>query len=143
MWKSFFDGFSLLHGVFLASAAIASFKFWARSRFRLPTYVHVLALLGALAVLSIFWGKPEELRGKISAFRMIAASLIGPIFVYFFFIAFGGPRAALESRYSSLVPCPFCQTPIRGRSEDRNRATVSLEFAASVCPHCGRNLPQS
>lgn len=76
MWKHFFDGFNLIHGILLAIAAVASFRFWARTRFRFPTYVHVLAVIGSIAILTVFWAEPEELREKISVVRMLVGALI-------------------------------------------------------------------
>jgi hypothetical protein len=44
-----FTGFQVLHGVLLALAAIGFFIFWVRTRFRLPKYAHILAVI-AVAV---------------------------------------------------------------------------------------------
>lgn len=140
MWKHFFDGFNLIHGILLAIAAVASFRFWARTRFRFPTYVHVLAVIGSIAILTVFWAEPEELREKISVVRMLVGALIGPALVYFFFIVYGGPRAAFYSRFSDSAPCPFCQSPVRVLPEDPRNPKASPQFAEPACPECGREL---
>jgi hypothetical protein len=46
MSGNLFKGFQLLHGVLLLISAVGFFIFWARTRFWLPKYAHVLAAIG-------------------------------------------------------------------------------------------------
>ena len=48
MLGQFFKGFQLLHGVLLALSAAGFFVFWARTRFWLPKYAHILAAIGLI-----------------------------------------------------------------------------------------------
>jgi hypothetical protein len=54
MWKDIFNGFRFLEGILLALGAIGCLTFWARTRFWLPKYIHVLAAIGLIVgVLSV------------------------------------------------------------------------------------------
>ena len=46
MLAHLFTGFQVLHGVLFALAAVGFFIFWARTRFWLPQYAHILAAIG-------------------------------------------------------------------------------------------------
>lgn len=48
MVGNLFKGFQFLHAVLLVLSAAGFFIFWARTRFWLPKYAHVLAAIGLL-----------------------------------------------------------------------------------------------
>jgi hypothetical protein len=108
MWRHLFDGFNLIHGVLLVLAAVASFRFWVRTRFWFPRYIHVLAPIGFAISIWVASAMPTDApAGK--------AGLIGRILV------------ALHSRPSftfslsfMVVPAPpftvLLETPLRARS---------------------------
>jgi len=48
MLAHFFQGFRILHGILLALGAVSLFALWYRTRFWLPVYAHVLAVIGLI-----------------------------------------------------------------------------------------------
>ncbi len=48
MFGRIFEGFKFLHAVLLTLSAIVFFIFWARTKFWLPKYVHILAGIGLI-----------------------------------------------------------------------------------------------
>jgi hypothetical protein len=91
MWNQILSSLYLVHAALLAVAAFGFFKFWARTRFWLPRYIHVMA---GIAFLIMFWAMsmapadpPVNRWGVISRFLF---SLALPAIVYFFFIFYGG-----------------------------------------------------
>jgi hypothetical protein len=144
MWKHFFDGFSLIHGILLLLAAIASFKFWIRIRFRLPMYIHVIAAIAFAFTYLIYSAMPPDApANKFSSIHRFLIALILPAIAYFFFVVYGGPRAAYYSRFNSVALCPFCQSPVRTLPEDISSPTASPHYAEPTCAECGRELPLS
>ncbi len=141
VWKGEVSAFRLLEGVLLALAALGFVKFWARTRFWLPRYVHVLAGF-ALAV--SMWGvsaapvdAPMNKHGPIV--RLLFA-LVVPAMVYFFFVLHGGQRAAFDRSFSRLVPCPSCQNSVKSLPPEAGCTTTTTHFAEPECPHCGHEL---
>jgi len=57
MWNALFNRFRLVHAAIFAFAAFGLFGFWARTRFWLPKYVHLLAGIG---LLSEFWPSQQR-----------------------------------------------------------------------------------
>jgi hypothetical protein len=136
-----FDGFKLIHGVLLVLAAVASFKFWARTRCRFPKYIHVLAAIGfAVSIWALSAMPADAPANKNGPLVRLLLALALPAIIYFFFIVYGGPRAAFYSSFGDAAPCPFCQTPVRTLPEDVNSPKASPHFAEPVCPKCGREL---
>jgi len=141
MWKHFFDGFRVIHGILLILAAGASFRFWARTRFRFPKYIHVLAAIGfVVSLLAISAMPPDAPANKDGPVVKLLIALALPVVIYVFFIVYGGPRAAFCSRFGNVAPCPFCQSPVRILPDDSNNPKASPRFAESACPECGREL---
>jgi hypothetical protein len=48
MWKGVVNGFRFLEGILLILGAVGFLTFWARTRFWLPKYIHVLAAIGLI-----------------------------------------------------------------------------------------------
>jgi hypothetical protein len=140
MLEHLFDGFKLIHAVLLVSAAVASFRFWVRTRFWFPRYVHVLAAIGFAVMLMVFWAMPEESRKNTSAARLLVAALVLPAIVYFFFVVYGGPRAAFYGSFKDSAPCPFCQSPVRTLPNQVDNQPGAPKFAEPACPACGHEL---
>src|SRR5258708_15930776 len=46
MWKGVFNSFRFFEGALLIVGAVGFLTFWARTRFWLPKYIHVLAAIG-------------------------------------------------------------------------------------------------
>jgi hypothetical protein len=67
----------------------------------------------------------------------ILLALAFPTMVYFFFVFYGGQRAAYESRFISTSPCPYCQQPIAVSGESSQGKGSDLE---QRCPHCGQRI---
>jgi hypothetical protein len=142
MWKRLFQGSSLIHGILLFLAAVASFRFWARTRYRFPKYIHVLAAIGfAVSIWAISAMPAEAPANKYGPVGRLLIALALPAIIYVFFIVYGGPRASFYSSLHDAAPCPFCQAPVRTLPEDVNSLKASSHFAELLCPTCGRELP--
>ena len=141
MWEHLFEGFSLIHGIVLIIAALASFRFLVRTRFWFPKYIHVLAAIGfAVSIWAVAAMPPDAPANKNGPVVRLLIAFVLPAIIYVFFIVYGGPRAAFYSSFKSAAPCPFCQSPVRTLPEDVNNPKPSAQFAESVCPQCGRDL---
>ncbi len=98
LWQ-FFRGFQLLHGVLLALGAIAFFIFWARTRFWLPKYAHVLASIGLVVGVWCASISPADAPiNREGPITRLLFPLVVPAMVYFFFVFYGGQRAAFRHK---------------------------------------------
>jgi hypothetical protein len=74
-----------------ALSAVGFFIFWARTRFWLPKYAHILAAIGLLVGLGCLANMPTDAplnrEGPIVKFL---SALVLPAMVYFFFVFYGG-----------------------------------------------------
>jgi len=99
MLPNVFRGFQLAHALLLGLAAVGFFVFWARTRFWLPKYAHVLAAIGLAVGLwcaaNVADDAPIHRQGPVA--RVLLA-LIVPAMVYFFFVFYGGQRAAFRNK---------------------------------------------
>jgi hypothetical protein len=99
MLAHLFTGFQVLHGVLLAVAAIGFFIFWIRTRFWLPKYAHILAAIGLAVgvwcVSNVTDDAPISKHGPIVKFL---GALTLPGMVYFFYVFYGGQRAAFRRK---------------------------------------------
>ena len=142
MWHGFFAGFQFIHGILLVIGAIGLFKFWRRSGFWLPTYIHVMAAIGFVVTYWALSSAPADApAGKDGPFGRLLIALILPAIIYFYFLIHGGQRAAFDR---SFAPCPSCQKPIRKVDrvveEAADEIKIESHFVESVCPHCGTAL---
>jgi len=93
--ENLFRGFQLLHGVLLLISAVGFFIFWARTRFWLPKYAHVLAATGLVVGVWCASNVPKDAPlGKQSSMAKLLFALVLPAMVYFFFVFYGGQKAA-------------------------------------------------
>jgi hypothetical protein len=60
MLGQLFKGFQLLHFVLLVLSATGFFIFWARTRFWLPKYAHILAAIGLVVGVWCASSAPKE-----------------------------------------------------------------------------------
>src|SRR5690348_12966555 len=101
---SIFKGFQLIHFVFFAVAAVGFFIFWSRTRFWLPKYAHMLAaialLVGIWCASTIPGDAPVSKQGPIAKL-LLALAL--PAMVYFFFVFYGGQKAAFRRKPKSAT----------------------------------------
>jgi len=108
-----FTGITLLHTALLVLSAIGFFIFWRRTRFWLPKYAHVLAFIGLVVGIWSSAGIPVDAPlGKQGPIIKLLAALVLPAMVYFFFVFYGGQRAAYARRFPRTVPCPYCRKPV-------------------------------
>jgi hypothetical protein len=88
-------GFQLVHALLLLIAAVGFFIYWARTRFWLPKYAHILAAIGLVVGLWCVSDVPSDAPlGKQGPTTKFLFALILPTMVYFFFVFYGGQRAA-------------------------------------------------
>jgi len=95
MFGDLFKGFQLLHALLLLIGAAGFFVFWARTRFWLPLYAHVLAAIGLIVGVWCVSSLPTDapLAKQGYGTRLLFA-LLAPAMVYFFFVFYGGQMAA-------------------------------------------------
>ena len=140
MWHEFFAGFRLIHGILLLVAAVGLFKFWRRSGFWLPTYIHIMAGIGFVIT---YWAlsatPPDAPASKYGPLVRLLIALILPAIIYFFFIIYGGQRVAFRRSFPKKS-CPFCQGLVEVLPEDIHAPGVGTRFAERECPHCGQAL---
>lgn len=95
MLAKLFRGFQLLHALLLLIGAAGFFVFWARTRFWLPKYAHVLAAIGLIVGVWCVSNVPSDTPlGKQGPVARFLFALILPAMVYFFFVFYGGQKAA-------------------------------------------------
>jgi len=142
MIQDLFQGFQIVHGILVLLVAIAFFRFWARTRFWFPRYVHYLAALALLVGMILLSIMPEDApineKGPLAKVLLAAAF---PALVYFFFIFYGGQQAAFESQLGTEIEaCPYCGEPLSvvGRRDTAGPArSTSVE---NQCPRCCQTL---
>jgi hypothetical protein len=140
LWNMF-QGFQIVHEVLLILAAVGFFMFWARKRFWLPKYVHVLAAIGLAVGLWCEANAPANApinnQGPIAKLLLVLAL---PAMVYFFFVFHGGQFAAFDRRFGASVPCPYCKRPVAAFRDGDCARDGELSYAERQCPHCGQTL---
>jgi len=144
MWNDVFNrshSFRLLEGIFLAFAAVGFLRFWIRTRFWLPKYVHVLAGVGLIVGAWSVWASPVDAPiRKDGPIARVLLALALPAIIYFYFVLHGGQHAAFNRSFSTSAPCPFCRNPIRTLRHGAQGTVTTTQFAESECPHCGHAL---
>jgi hypothetical protein len=136
----FFRGLLLLQLVHVLSA-VGFFIFWARTRFWLPKYAHILAAIGLVVGLGCAANMPADAplnrEGPIVNFISV---LILPAMVYFFFVFYGEQRAAIRRRFRISTPCPSCGLQIKAYRAGDGTADPITSYDKRECPHCGQPL---
>jgi hypothetical protein len=118
-----------IHVLLAVLAAIGFFRYWGRTHFWLPRYVHFLAAIGLAVGLACIAFMPPSApiqsgwMGGWAGLKKTLLVLTLPALVYVFFVFYGGQRAAYERTHRS-VPCQYCR--------DAHVAP------GSQCPHCGQ-----
>jgi uncharacterized membrane protein YeiB len=111
MWK-FLEAVKAIHVLLVFVAAIAFFGFWIRTRFWFPRYAHYLGLFALLLGLSMLLMVPEDApinQDEWGLLKKALMILVFPGLVYFFFVFYGGQKAAYErERLGKAVFCPYC-----------------------------------
>ena len=107
-WRTAVLVIHLLLGV---AAAVAYFRYWGRTRFWVPRYVHYLAavalIVGIFAVSTASPDAPMN-QGKWRDLKRGLIALSVPALVYGFFVFYGGQRVAHE-RVHARLECPNCR----------------------------------
>jgi hypothetical protein len=140
----FWDAFrelQILHWAFLIIAAIGFFAFWAHTRFWLPKYVHLLAAVGLVIGLWGAYGAPDD--APVNKQGLVVKALFAlalPAMVYFFFVFYGGQRAAFERRFGASAPCPYCKHPVAALRGGNSAVDGECSYVDQNCPHCGQTL---
>ena len=135
----FLRALTALHIALVVLGAIGFFVFWARTRFWLPKYVHVLAVIAlAVSVWSISISAPDSPVGSAGPSAKALFALVLPAIVYFFFVFYGGQHVAFSRRTRSLPKCPSCGASVIARlSNDREGSQFSSGEPAR-CGSCGQ-----
>ncbi|MGA8368077.1 MAG: hypothetical protein ACLQMT_08570 [Candidatus Acidiferrales bacterium] len=141
MLGQLFRGFQLLHGVLFALSAIGFFIFWVRTRFWLPKYAHVLAAIAfAVGLWVASTAPPDAPIGKSGEIAKVLLALALPAIVYFFFVFYGGQRAAFKRRFERPTPCPYCKLPVKTLQTGLGATDSMTSGVRRQCPHCGHPL---
>ena len=140
MLGQLFKGFYSLHGLLLLLFAIGFFIFWARTRFWLPRYAHIFAVIGL--VVGLFCASNITDDAPIAKHGPIVRALfplVVPAIVYFFFIFYGGQRAAFRSQFDSPIQCPNCDSQVSA-SQSAPSPSSTINSRPTHCPNCGLTL---
>jgi len=140
MGKDVFNGLRFLEGVLFILGAVGCLTFWARTRFWLPKYIHVLAAIGLIVGALSVWASPAD--APIKQHGLIACVLLAlalPAMIYAYFILHGVQHVAFNRSLSKSAPCPFCRNPVKTLPCDVQEMSTA-QFAESVCPHCSHTL---
>jgi hypothetical protein len=118
-----------IHVGLVVVAAIGFLHFWISTRFWLPRYAHYLGGLGLALGLGCLALMPPDApinQGGWGGLKKALLVLTFPALVYFFFVFYGGQRAAYERTHlPRLVACPHCR-----------EADV---LPGEPCPNCGQS----
>ncbi len=76
--------------------SLTDFLLWRKYRFWVPRYVHLLALVSFLLICWLNWLWIQA--GGVLTVRRVIIILFFPAIVYFFFVGYGGVKAALGGR---------------------------------------------
>jgi len=99
MLRQLFAGFQILHVVLLIGGAIGLFGFWMRTRFWLPKYAHILAAIASLVEGLVRLDNTKDAPiNKAGTIGKALLALVVPAMVYFFFLFYGGQRAAFRRK---------------------------------------------
>jgi hypothetical protein len=136
-----FRGLQILHWALLIIAAAGFFTFWARTRFWVPKYVHFLVAIGLAIGLwclsSVSDDAPINRQGPVVKALFVLAL---PAMVYFFFVVYGGQRAAFERRFGASAPCLHCKLPVADLQDGNRAADGEYFYVGQQCPHCSQTL---
>jgi len=140
MWRHLFSGFQIVHGVFAVLAAIAFFRYWKRTGFWFPKYIHVLAGVSFILGVGFVWlvsTAPVVPKQQPSLAGQLLLTLLFPAIVYIAFVFYGGQHAAFTHSALRSAPCPFCGEPLPVRSKKEDAVT----YLDQQCCHCKQTLP--
>jgi len=102
------NGFRFLEIILLILGAVGFLPFWARTRFWLPKYIHVLAAIGLVVGALSVWASPAD--APIKRHGLIACVLLAlvlPAMIYAYFILHAGQRVAFSRSLSKSAPMPI------------------------------------
>jgi hypothetical protein len=134
-------GFQFLHFVFLALSAVGFFIFWARTRFWLPKYAHILAAVGLVVGVWCVSNTPDNAPiNKEGPIGRLLLALAVPTIIYFFFVFYGGQKAAFKSRFEKSTKCRYCKLRVTAHHGGSGTADLITSEAQKQCPHCGQPL---
>ena len=110
-------------------AAIGFFRFWVRTRFWFPRYVHYMAIASLAIGIWLLTIVPADAPVNRSEYRSIVGALfvlLFPAIVYIAFVFGGGQHAAYGDRLRRQGrACPHC-----------GAATI---LPGTACPSCGQS----
>lgn len=130
MWQ-FGETIYAFYVLALLLLAIVCFRFWVKTRFWFPRYVHYLAIISLILGAWVVWTTPEDAPINQEPWRdakKLGIVFAMPAMVYFFFVFYGGQRAAyLRMQPEQTKQCPHCES-------------ANIPSASSHCPNCGKAL---
>jgi len=134
-------GFQFLHFVLLALSAVGFFIFWTRTRFWLPKYARILAAVGLVVGVWCASSTPDDAPiNKAGPTGKFLLALAVPAIVYFFFVFYGGQRAAFKSRFEKPTQCLRCRLEVTAHRTGSGTPDRLTSATQQQCPHCGQPL---
>jgi hypothetical protein len=134
-------GFQIFDGVLLVLSAAGIVSFWARTKFWLPLYVHILAAIGlAVMIWSMSTITPDSPISKDGPIVKVLFTLTLPAIIYLTFILRGGQRAAYARRFKRSTPCPHCRSTVSAFHSGPGSNDPITFYATPECPNCGQSL---
>ena len=133
-------GGALLIG-FLLVTALGCFFFFVRTRFWFPRYAHALAglgfAIGVWCIATVPETAPINEHGPVGKVLLVLGM---PAMVYFFFVFYGGQRAAFQRELRTTARCPQCKELVINDADQNPQASGEPVLAPEKCPHCGLHL---
>jgi len=131
---------TLLLGVLLVTALGCLF-FFARTRFWFPGYAHVLSgvgfAVGIWCAATVPENAPINEHGPLGKVLLVLGM---PAIVYFFFVFYGGQRAAFQRELGTTGRCPKCRESVMSDQIQNLQGSGKPVPPPQKCPHCGLNL---
>jgi hypothetical protein len=91
------EAFTTIHGVLFLASALFDVWVWATQGFRLPRYVHTMALVTVVIGIWLWRIMPDDAPAREwGIFGPLFAIFVLPALVYGSFVALGGARAAAD-----------------------------------------------
>ncbi len=99
--KTLIQGFTIIHGLVILIAGVFHLWLWARRRFWVPRYVHIIAAIALVIAIFLGWmgfsiGNVNNPEKAIRAWILMI--ILFPSIVYFFFVFYGGVEAAHKTK---------------------------------------------
>jgi hypothetical protein len=134
----------VLRGILLLIAAVFLFRFWKRTQFWLPAYIHWLAIVSLLIMIWSLSTVPDDAPlSKDGLLTKLLLALSVPAVIYATFIVFGGQNVAFRRQFGTAIACPVCRKTISSFPAGRGKPEEAAKESEVRCPNCGHAIPNN